>query len=507
MKKLSIFLVLLLTLSMLAVSVLAAQTATMTVTVSDSSVTRGDTFTVIVNISSVDNCEAAGFMFDYDASVFEYIDGRALISDATGAGITTVNNILAGWFAKEGGMAIQGDLFEVTLKVKDNAAFGEYTISGIGSINSGAIDCATNAATITVCNHTYICTDNGDGTHTTACACGDISVENEAHIFVDGTCACGATEVLTDANLKFYYTNDSGADLMLGDEIKGSFMANVKNLTYDSYFVEFKMGDTITNVEVCKTYGNYRYFYYTVFASHMTEEVTVTICGVKGDDIYRGETRTWCVRDSIMAKLDSWYKDYTTDAKKAAACDLLANMLNYGTEAQKEFNSANTNYPTDGLAPEYLALIKTTTPEMGTAPSNETGATADLYSMGLMLKEKIDLYAIFKITKGNFSQLSDYTAVVELVGADGTTSTFDIASDKLEVSGTSTRYITVRFDKIKSNQMRDTLKITLYKNGEAASATIVRTPDMIVNSKLSAYPTLVPAIMNYSDCAEIYFAM
>ena len=505
MKKLSIFLVLLLTLSLLAVSVLAAQTATMTVTVSDSSVTRGDTFTVIVNISSVDNCEAAGFMFDYDASVFEYIDGRALISDATGAGITTVNNILAGWFAKEGGMAIQGDLFEVTLKVKDNAAFGEYTISGIGSINSGAINCATNAATITVCNHTYICTDNGDGTHTTACACGDISVENEAHTFVDGTCACGATEVLTDANLKFY--SDKG-DLILGDEIKGSFVMSAKNRIYDDYYVEFKMGDSVTNVPVSMTSGNYRYFFYTVFATHMTETVEVTLYGVKDSVVYRGQSLTWTVRDSIIAKLDSWIGSYATDAKKAAACDLLANMLQYGTEAQKELNKENTNYPTDNIDSRYLALIKTTTPAMGEKPTDdESGKQATVYRLGMMLQEKIKLYAMFKVSNAGSTQNADYSAVIELTHKDGTTSTYEYTADELTFSGTKTKYVSVYFDKINSNEMRCSMKFKLYLNGEQISATIVRSADMMANDLLTTYPTLIPAIMNYSDCAEIYFAM
>jgi hypothetical protein len=50
------------------------------------------------------------------------------------------------------------------------------------------------------------------------------------------------------------------------------------------------------------------------------------------------------------------------------------------------------------------------------------------------------------------------------------------------------------------------MSYALYLNGEQISATIVRSADMLANDLLGKYPTLIPAIMNYSDCAEAYFS-
>ena len=486
MKKFSILVTLLLIVGMLTVSAFAAQTATVTVSTSSTTVHNGDTFTVTVDVSSVENCIAGGFMFNYNTDVFEYVSGSALVEGFTAAGVSTTNGNLAGYFM--GNTAnIQGSVFQITLKVKDNAALGNYTISGAANLVSKvagveeAVSCTVTAATVTVaCNH--------------------------ADANNDGLCdVCETTLVLTDANLNFY---SSKGDLMLGDEIKGSFVMNAKGRTYDDYYVEFKMGEAITNVPVSMTSGNYRYFFYTVFAFRMTETVEVTLYGVKDGEVYRGQSVTWTVRDSIVAKLDSWIGAYETDAKKAAACDLLANMLHYGTEAQKELNKENTNYPTDNLDSKYIALIKTTTPAMGTKPADdESGKQATVYRMGMMLQEKIKLYAQFKVSNASATQNSDYSAVIELIHKDGTTSKYEFAADELTISGTKTKYVTVQFDKVNCQEMRCTMNFALYLNGEQISATIIRSADMLANDLLNTYPTLIPAIMNYSDCAERYFGM
>jgi hypothetical protein len=380
---------------------------------------------------------------------------------------------------------------------------------GVCTICSAAV-AGTGHTEETVSGTAATCTEAGLTDGVICSVCGEtITAQEEipatGHTFVDGTCSCGATEVLTDATLTFYY--DKG-DLMLGDEIKGSFVMSAKNHAYDDYYVEFKMGDVITKVPVSMTSGNYRYFFYTVFAFKMTETVEVTLYGVKDGEAYRGQSVTWTVRDSIIAKLDSWIGSYETDAKKAAACDLLANMLHYGTEAQKELNKENTNYPTDNVDSRYLALIKTTTPEMGTKPADdESGKQATVFRMGMMLQEKIKLYAQFKVSNAGDTQNTDYSAVIELTHKDGTTSKYEFNADQLTFSGNNTKYVTVQFDKVNCQEMRCNMKFALYLNGEQISATIIRSADMMANDLLGTYPTLIPAIMNYSDCAETYFGM
>ena len=156
MKKLSTLVVIMLFIGLLVVSVLAAQSATMSVSTSKSTVYRGDTITVTVSASKVDNCTSGGFMFSYDKNVFEYVSGSTTLGGYT-AGVSTAAGNVAGYFMN-GNATVQGNIFQITLKVKDNAAFGSYTISGVPNMSAadGAVSCSASSTTVTVsCNHNY----------------------------------------------------------------------------------------------------------------------------------------------------------------------------------------------------------------------------------------------------------------------------------------------------------------------------------------------------------------
>lgn len=158
MKKISLCVVMLLIISMLAVPALAAQSATMSVSASSGTVYRGDTITVTVSTSKVDNATSGGFMFSYDKNVFEYVNGSAgsTLGGYT-SGISTAAGNVAGFFMN-GNATIQGSIFQITLKVKDNAAFGTYSISGTPNITAGdgAVSCGAGSASVTVaCQHSY----------------------------------------------------------------------------------------------------------------------------------------------------------------------------------------------------------------------------------------------------------------------------------------------------------------------------------------------------------------
>lgn len=377
--------------------------------------------------------------------------------------------------------------------VVDNEAHADTDSNGV---------CDSCSATL-ACKHTTVAyTDNGNGTHDGVCsACGETVVDNEAHADANSDRACDSCGLAFDSRLVF----SGNADLLLGDKIQASFKVSIKNVksTYSRFFVECKMdGKDPVQVDVSLESGtNTRYFFYTVLASEMTENVIVTFCGVKDDVVYRGQTLNWTLCDAVMAKLNSWMPTYESNEIDAKKCDMLVNMLQYGTEAQKKFNSTNTNYPTNKLTPEMAALIKTTTPEMNDAPTIDQTGMVGTYSLdGLMLVEKIELYVQFKIKKADFSALEDYTVQIELEGREAP-EVINFAT----VTGSNTKTLTAYIGFVKSNEMRKTMKITLMKDGVAQSKTITRSADMIVKSKLSAYPTLAPAVMNFADCAEAYF--
>ena len=180
MKKLSIITICVLLVSLLAVPVLAAQSANMSVSVSNKTLYRGDTVTVTVSTSKVDNCVSGGFMFSFDKSVFEYVSGSATLSGYT-AGVSTAAGNVAGYFMN-GNATVQGSIFQITLKVKDTAAVGTYTISGVPSLTDAdsAVSCSAGSASVTVaCHHSYGSWTEADSGHQQTCEhCGDVKTED-----------------------------------------------------------------------------------------------------------------------------------------------------------------------------------------------------------------------------------------------------------------------------------------------------------------------------------------
>ena len=187
MKKVFALVVLVLVASLLVMPVFAAS-AHMSVSVSKGTVTHGDTFSITVSTGTVENCFSGGFMLNYNTNVFEYVSGSALVSGFAMSGISTANGQIAGYFMNTaGGSTVSGSLFQITLKVKDNAAYGSYFITGIPSMtvmdgeDKVAASCGVSGTTVTVvCNHKYgSVTKLDDSQHGKICSeCGNEEKED-----------------------------------------------------------------------------------------------------------------------------------------------------------------------------------------------------------------------------------------------------------------------------------------------------------------------------------------
>ena len=187
MKRVFALVVLLLVASMLVMPVFAAS-ANMSVSVSKSTVNRGDTITVTVSTSAVESCFSGGFMFSYNKDVFTYVSGSSLVGGFAMSGVSPAAGNVSGYFMNtSGGTNVSGNLFQITLKVKDSAAYGTYTISGSASMSiwngekGESIGCSAGAATVTVaCNHSYgSVTKLDDNQHGKTCAnCGNVEKED-----------------------------------------------------------------------------------------------------------------------------------------------------------------------------------------------------------------------------------------------------------------------------------------------------------------------------------------
>ena len=409
--------------------------------------------------------------------------------------------------------------------------WGDYTLRafniskvGLPSL-SGMTDAAVSEAfriyipaSLAVHTHTYTpavtaptCAEKGYTTYT--CVCGDSYVSDYVdatgvHIYENGVCACGATQELTDASLIFYRakTTDPYGNFKLTGEII-AYLTAKKQAACEDYYVVFSYTylDNVVTFEATPSSSSNEYyaqFDCPVPAALMTTDIQATVYGVKDGVAYKGETITFTVRECVDAKLNTWINNYGTNDKQTKLFDTLVNMLAYGAQAQIRFTINTDNLATDGLPENYAAKIKTDVLTLNTfTDPDTTGQKSTLANMGLILKEKFNMYGNFKIVSGN-TNMKDYMVKIVHTKADGSTESYELTDLQLK----NNVYVYFEFNKIAPAQMFDQLQITLYMNGVPVSATYIRSGENIVASFNDQLKNLGNAAMQYSVCAKEAFS-
>lgn len=198
MKRITAILLCMTLLCALAITASAAS-AHMSLSSSAGTVYRGDTFTLTVSLSNNQPVSNGGIVLSYDSSAFELVGGSCSVSDATLAEVSAANG--GGVFLLQTDAVVSGTIFTINMKVKSNAAFGSYTISGTPSLS---IDCSISGTTVTVgCKHSFGAASKVDGAnHQRTCSICNQTVK-EAHtwdkesITKDPTCKDTGTKKLT----------------------------------------------------------------------------------------------------------------------------------------------------------------------------------------------------------------------------------------------------------------------------------------------------------------------
>lgn len=173
----------------LALSATAAGSAHMSISSSAGTVYRGDSFTLTVSLSNDQPVSNGGIVLSYDSSVFELTGGSCNVSNATLAEVSAANG--GGVFLLQSDAVVSGAIFTINMKVKGDAAFGSYTISGTPSLS---IDCGISGTSVTVgCKHSFGSASKvDDANHQSNCSiCGE--TVKEAHIWDAGTVTQAAT--------------------------------------------------------------------------------------------------------------------------------------------------------------------------------------------------------------------------------------------------------------------------------------------------------------------------
>lgn len=172
MKKIIAMVLCLLLVTAMSVSAFAAG-ASFTVDASAKTLYRGDTVILTVNVACGEKATSYGLMLDYDSNVFELVEGSCTVA---GTLVSSFNNGFA--FMYQNATAYTGAVGTVTLKVKDNATFGDTTITGDASIKNGtdAVEASGFSVSLTVdCKHNYSeWTEAGNGHSQTCSICNDV---------------------------------------------------------------------------------------------------------------------------------------------------------------------------------------------------------------------------------------------------------------------------------------------------------------------------------------------
>ena len=188
MKKLVSVLLCLALVAAMAVTAFADGSVNFSMSASASELERGDTLTINVSVASSTDATSYGLKLSFNQDVFEIVDGACSVP---GTLVASFNNGFA--FMFQNATDYSGEVGTVTLKVKDTAVGGDYTIEGVASVKNGSTVVTANGGSVAVsvnvpCDHSYgewAPAQNGNGHEQVCTLCG--SVNSAAHDWDDGT--------------------------------------------------------------------------------------------------------------------------------------------------------------------------------------------------------------------------------------------------------------------------------------------------------------------------------
>ncbi len=184
-----------------ALTSIAATSAT--VNTDSTSGYRGETIKVTASLAKSVTVGSGAVSLTYDKNVMELVKGEWEIDDTTLSTFEVSSG--KGAFAYMSAEKISGDLFTATFKIKNNAAFGDYTVKMTVQLKDGSnedINVTNKNGEVTVkCKHKYDdWTSTGDTSHSRTCSiCKEKDTENHDYDNAcDTTCnTCGHTRNTT----------------------------------------------------------------------------------------------------------------------------------------------------------------------------------------------------------------------------------------------------------------------------------------------------------------------
>ena len=312
--------------------------------------------------------------------------------------------------------------------------------------------------------------DNGDGTHTATCSCGDAI--SDSHNFVDGSCICGAVEVTgpaLDANISIGETLSLESDLTMNLRIKTSQL-KAYDLSTAYLVVERDIYNSDGTMEVeTRTLTDYTIkdnrlvFAYTgISAAQMNDQIRAVLYvkDASGKEYMSNQKITSvAIYSDLMLGASAGNQKLIT---------LIIDMLNYGTAAQIYYNR-HADAPVNQAFESFKTYASYASTDLSSALEDlssqlpTAGATAAI-SQGLDLSTKVGITYKVKLPTG----VNAANATLVIKDADGNElEIFDLSTGTVDSKG---RYCVTFFGST-SRDMRRVVYATVVVNGQAISNT------------------------------------
>ncbi len=355
--------------------------------------------------------------------------------------------------------------------------------------------------------HSYKYTNNGDGTHTAACAaCGDSFTKDCG--YENGVCTdCGAKEPSSEptvvSGIRISHSLNLASDITMNYVVAASALAD-----YDSFYMECLVPQYTDNVQtgtVSYTLqptlnGNYYYFVLTgVTALMMNDMVESTLYLTKGEENFKTEVDVYSVGTYAYSQLN---KANASDKLKA----LCADLLRYGAAAQI-YKVYRTDALVDAAMTEEMKAYQSDIDAVtfGNTKYDLTdceNASVTWLGRTLMLDSKVTLKYVFNLTNftGNKEDLNIRLSYVNMYGVEKT-----VVLTELEEYIAANNLYSFSFDGLEAAELRIPLTAAVYEGDTQVSNSCVFSIDTYGNGKTGTLLDLCKALMAYSDTALAFF--
>lgn len=291
---------------------------------------------------------------------------------------------------------------------------------------------------------------------------------------------CGVERV--DEKLVYFATPSLSFQDYIGLQV---LFKNSVAKDYDSVFVEITQvtpdGVVSTVSEGTPYKSAYRYFEQQIVSWSMTEQVTMTLCGVKGEEVYKGASFTTSVKDLAMGMLVKF--EFNEELIK---CQALVDMLNYGAAVQTSYNYNANNLPNADLE-DFAVYGSTNMPELSEINQITGTGKVAVTTHNVSLQAKVELQMLFK------TDVSAYTPKVTVNGEP-----VEVYMDRESYQDKGYTILRVA---VKAVQMRDIFTIALYDvDGNPVTKVYNLCATAYINEQLASNRgAALIALMRYTD--------